>query len=273
MSGVLVCGAFDDLRSRDVRFLHAASRLGELTVLLWSDAVFASREGRPPKFPQEERRYLLESLRYINRIQVMDSHFEPGSFPASEDIDGNGWVVGEDDADPSQQQWCLTRGMRYHVLGAADLAGWPLVETPCAPASTMRPKVIVTGCYDWFHSGHARFFEAAAQLGDLYVAVGHDANIRYLKGEGRPMFPQEERRYMVHSVRWVKGTFITSGESWLDAAPEIERLKPEIYAVNEDGDVPEKREFCLQHELRYVVLKRTPKEGLPRRESTALRGF
>jgi hypothetical protein len=46
-----------------------------------------------------------------------------------------------------------------------------------------------------------------------------------------------------------------------------------MYAVNEDGDKPEKRAYCAGHGLEYVILKRTPKEGLPRRESTHLRGF
>ena len=36
---------------------------------------------------------------------------------------------------------------------------------------------------------------------------------------------------------------------------------------------PIKREFCEKHGLEYVVLKREPKPGLPRRESTHLRGF
>lgn len=59
----------------------------------------------------------------------------------------------------------------------------------------------------------------------------------------------------------------------MDAEPEIERIKPDMYAVNEDGDKPEKRAFCAQHKIEYVVLKRLPKDGLPRRESTELRGF
>jgi hypothetical protein len=59
----------------------------------------------------------------------------------------------------------------------------------------------------------------------------------------------------------------------MDAEPEIDYIKPDIYAVNEDGDKLEKRAFCEQHGIQYVVLKRTPKEGLPRRESTELRGF
>ena len=59
----------------------------------------------------------------------------------------------------------------------------------------------------------------------------------------------------------------------MDAEPEIEKLKPDMYAVNEDGDKREKRDFCEKHGLEYVVLKRTPKEGLTQRSSTNLRGF
>jgi len=103
--------------------------------------------------------------------------------------------------------------------------------------------------------------------------VGHDANIKLLKGEGHPMFPQDERRYMVQSVRFVKVVLVSSGWGWMDAEPEVAIIKPDIYAVNEDGDVPEKRAFCKEPGIEYVVLKRTPKEGLPRRLSTNLRGF
>ena len=37
-SQVVVSGGFDDIKSRDLRFLEEAAKLGELTVLLWPDA-------------------------------------------------------------------------------------------------------------------------------------------------------------------------------------------------------------------------------------------
>jgi cytidyltransferase-like protein len=133
--------------------------------------------------------------------------------------------------------------------------------------------VIVTGCYDWLHSGHVRFFEEVSALGDLYAVVGQDANIEFLKGKGHPLFSEQERQYMVQSVRFVKQALISSGMGWLDAEPEIELIKPDIYAVNEDGDKPEKLEYCKAHGIEYRILKRLPKDGLPRRLSTELRGF
>jgi len=140
-------------------------------------------------------------------------------------------------------------------------------------APSGKRKVIVTGCYDWFHSGHVRFLEEVAELGDVYVGVGSDENIRLLKGAGHPMIPARERAYVVGSIRHVAQAFIPTGSGWLDAEPEILELEPDGYAVNEDGDVPEKRRFCEEHGIEYIVLQRLPKEGLPRRESTALRGF
>jgi cytidyltransferase-like protein len=132
---------------------------------------------------------------------------------------------------------------------------------------------MVTGCYDWLHSGHVRFFEEVSGYGALYVVVGHDANIRLLKGHGHPLLPQEERRYMAGAIRYVAQALVSSGEGWLDAEPQIQQIKPDIYAVNEDGDRGGKREYCDQHGIQYLVLRRIPAPGLPQRSSTDLRGF
>jgi len=78
---------------------------------------------------------------------------------------------------------------------------------------------------------------------------------------------------MVQSIRLVKQLLISSGNGWMDAKPEIEQIKPDYYVVNEDGDKPEKRKFCREHGIEYVVLKRVPKEGLAARQGTDLRGF
>jgi cytidyltransferase-like protein len=89
--------------------------------------------------------------------------------------------------------------------------------------------VIVTGCFDWLHSGHVRFFEETSELGDLYVVVGHDENIKLLKGAGHPMFSQDERRYMVQSVCCVKQALISTGHGWMDAKPAGTNLKLDLH--------------------------------------------
>jgi len=271
MNSIVVSGSFDNLRSRQVRFLQEASRLGELEVLLWSDAVAQKFEGQQPKFPLEERLYMLSSLRYVSRVRPVERLDSPDVLPEQPDLRPQLWAVLEE--NPAKQDFCSRRGIEYHLIENSRLAGFPVLAEPTGQPSDQPKKILVTGCFDWLHSGHVRFFEEVSQLGDLYVVVGHDQNVRLLKGDGHPLFGQDERRYMVGAVRFVKAALISSGHGWMDAEPEVDLLRPDSYAVNEDGDKPEKRAFCAEHGLEYLVLKRLPKEGLPRRESTHLRGF
>ena len=71
----------------------------------------------------------------------------------------------------------------------------------------MAKKVFVSGCYDLLHSGHVEFFQQASQYGDLYVGIGSDAT--YLEYKHRkPMFPQEERLFMVKNDRLAGGVIM-----------------------------------------------------------------
>ena len=64
--------------------------------------------------------------------------------------------------------------------------------------------VFANGCFDILHVGHVRYLEAARALGDLLVvAVNSDAQVRALKGEGRPLVPERERAEVVASLRAV----------------------------------------------------------------------
>jgi cytidyltransferase-like protein len=273
MTQVVVSGGFDDLRSPHIRFLQEAARLGALTVALWSDETIRAMTGKAPKFPEAERMYLLDAIRYVSHARLVGGQIEldevPGleGFPNRPDV----WVVEAEHDTAGKRAFARARGLAYRALSGADLRGFPVAPAPGGPSA--RKKVVVTGCYDWFHSGHARFFEEVSALGDLYVVVGSDANVRLLKGEGHPLFGQDERRYVVQSARAVTQALISTGRGWMDAEPEIAAIRPDLYAVNEDGDKPEKRAFCAEHGIEYVVLKRAPKAGLPKRQSTELRGF
>ena len=240
MATVKVSGSFDDLRSPHIRFLEEASKKGEVLVQLWSDRVFRSVEGREPKFPESERFYFLDAIRYVHRVEIVSGRGDLDVLP-----------VNTSDAKFKE----FPRSVKVDA------------------SSTGKKKVIVTGCYDWLHTGHVRFFEEVSEYGDLYAVVGHDANIELLKGKGHPQFREDERRYVVGALKFVKQALVSSGHGWMDAAPEIDLIKPDIYAVNEDGDKPEKRAFCQEHGIEYLVLKRLPKPGLPARNSTNLRGF
>lgn len=268
-SQIVASGGFDDITARDIRFFEEASKLGELTVLLWPDAVIRRATGSPPKFPLAERTYFLKAVRYIGKLVTADVLTDFNSLPRNLFVDT--WADYRPMANPVRERFARENGISYHIVSSDSLSVFS--EEPPIPCVPTNRKVVVTGCYDWLHSGHVRFFEEVSSYGDLYVIVGHDANIRLLKGEGHPLLPQEERRYMVGSIRYVMHSLISSGDGWLDADPEIRRLKPDIYAVNEDGDVGGKRDYCAALGIEYLVLKRTPAPGLPKRTSTGLRGF
>jgi cytidyltransferase-like protein len=263
---VVVSGTFDDIRSRDLRYLQEASALGEVTVVLWPDALVAAHAGSLPRFPYAERRYFLEAVRYVARV-VEGAAAGPDALPPG--IEADIWADCAPGASPVRERACRANGIVYRVFSADELSGFP--EPPPMPSPPGRPKVIATGCYDYFHSGHVRFAEEASAYGDLYICLGSDANVRLLKGPGHPVFGQEERRFVVGSIRHVKQALIASGSGWVDADPEIRRLNPDIYVVNEDGDKGGKREYCREMGLRYLVLSRTPAPGLPARTSTELR--
>lgn len=268
---VIVSGGFDDIRSREIRFLDEASKLGELTVSLWPDATIQQITGKPPKFPLAERLYFLNAIRYVARVIPATVPIAADALPAALDSTPQIWVDLKSDRTTRRSEWCRQHGIKYRVLDDSSLKGFP--EQPPLPSPPGRRKVVATGSYDWFHSGHVRFCEEAAAYGDLYVVVGHDANIRLLKGPGHPLLPEAERCYVVGAIKFVKLAMISSGDGWLDADPEIQRLKPDIYVVNEDGDKGGKREYCEKNGIEYLVLKRTPAPGLPQRTSTNLRGF
>ena len=129
-------------------------------------------------------------------------------------------------------------------------------------------KVLVSGCYDLLHAGHIAFFKTAAQFGKLFVAVGADENVRILKGKA-PYYSQEERVYMVNSVRYVENAFIASGSGMLDFEPDMERIRPDIFIVNYDGHTSDKEALCQKIGIEYKIMERIPESGLPARASSS----
>jgi cytidyltransferase-like protein len=129
-------------------------------------------------------------------------------------------------------------------------------------------KVMVSGCYDLIHGGHIAFFKTAAAYGDLYVSLGRDENLLRLKGKN-PVFAEEERLFLVKSVRYVYDAFLASGTGMLDFKPDLERIKPDIFIVNHDGSTRDKELLCKELGIEYIVLERIPEPGLPARSSSA----
>ena len=134
----------------------------------------------------------------------------------------------------------------------------------------MPERVFVSGCFDLLHSGHVEFFQEAAKYGDLYVALGSDKTVYDLKGRV-PVNNETERLFMVKSVACVKDAFVSQGSGMLDFLTELDEIQPDIFIVNEDGNIPEKKKLCEELGIEYKILSREPHAGLASRSTTSLR--
>lgn len=79
-------------------------------------------------------------------------------------------------------------------------------------------KVVFTnGVFDLIHAGHVDYLSKAKELGDvLIVGLNSDNSVKRIKGEKRPILMQEERAFVLYS------------------------LKPVDYVIFFDEDTPEK---------------------------------
>ncbi len=134
----------------------------------------------------------------------------------------------------------------------------------------MRTGVLVAGFFDLLHSGHVCFLERAAEYGPLTVVIGSDQNA--LRAKGRlPLCTEEERLYMVQSLRVVERAVLVPDLGRLNFAQTMRSCQPRYFVTNADGHHPSKVELCRELEVEYVVLERDPHEGLPARSTTAWR--
>lgn len=133
-----------------------------------------------------------------------------------------------------------------------------------------RGRVMVSGCFDLLHSGHVAFLEEAATWGELHVALGSDRTVLGLKGRP-PVNSETERQYLLQALRCVHTAHVSTGSGLLDFLPELDRLRPDVFFVNADGDGAAKRAAVEARGVRYEVAQRKPHGDLVARSTTALR--
>jgi rfaE bifunctional protein nucleotidyltransferase chain/domain len=66
-------------------------------------------------------------------------------------------------------------------------------------------KVVFTnGCFDILHAGHVDYLNKAKEAGDiLVIGLNSDSSIRRIKGDLRPVVPQQERAYILSNLKAV----------------------------------------------------------------------
>jgi len=67
-----------------------------------------------------------------------------------------------------------------------------------------RRVIFTNGCFDLIHRGHVEYLGQAKAMGDiLVVGLNSDRSVRRLKGQGRPLTPQDDRAQVLAALEMV----------------------------------------------------------------------
>lgn len=122
---------------------------------------------------------------------------------------------------------------------------------------------LANGNFDLLHVGHVRYLRGAKEVGGkLVVAINSDASVRALKGEGRPVMPEQERAEIVAALADVDAVVIFPE---LDVRAIIREIRPDVQAKGTDytaDSVPE-RDTVAEYGGRVAIV------GDPKDHSTS----
>jgi D-beta-D-heptose 7-phosphate kinase/D-beta-D-heptose 1-phosphate adenosyltransferase len=94
-------------------------------------------------------------------------------------------------------------------------------------------KIVVNGTFDILHRGHIEMLEYAKSLGDhLLVCIDTDNRVSTLKGPDRPINNQNERAFMLQSLRCVDAVWFFADEAELEYI--LETYQPDIMVKGSD---------------------------------------
>lgn len=97
-------------------------------------------------------------------------------------------------------------------------------------------KVVFTnGCFDLLHVGHLRYIQKAKSFGDiLVIGVNSDRSINRLKGENRPILPEDERAELIGGIGAVDYVVIFDEDTPVET---ILHLKPDVHVKGGDYEI------------------------------------
>lgn len=88
-------------------------------------------------------------------------------------------------------------------------------------------RVVVNGCFDLLHRGHLDLLKYARQQGDIVlVLIDSDRQVAEFKGHNRPVNNQEDRKYLLESLKYVNEVKIFDTQEQL--VELIEQFRPDI---------------------------------------------
>ena len=101
----------------------------------------------------------------------------------------------------------------------------------------IRSKIVFTnGCFDILHIGHVKLLNYCATLGKVIVGLNSDSSVTHLKGHGRPVNSEEDRKLMLLNLRSVSQVIVFNEATPLNL---IRDLQPDFIVKGGDYNVNE----------------------------------
>src|ERR1700744_4337821 len=117
-------------------------------------------------------------------------------------------------------------------LAKKSLAASELVSWREGLRRAGKKLVVTNGCFDLLHLGHVTYLEHARQQGGaLLVGVTSDANVRSLKGPGRPLNTDSDRAAVLAALESVDAVHVFPEQ---DARAFLQLVQPDIYVKGGD---------------------------------------
>ncbi len=92
--------------------------------------------------------------------------------------------------------------------------------------------VFTNGCFDILHAGHVILLNIAQNYGDaLILGLNSDASVSRLKGDSRPVVPEQDRARVMAELRSVDRVTLFDQDTPLEL---IEKIKPDIIVKGGD---------------------------------------
>ncbi len=116
------------------------------------------------------------------------------------------------------------------------IADWSALAHQLDQHRAQGERIVTTnGVFDLLHVGHIRYLQQARALGDLLVVgVNSDACTRRLKGQHRPLVPEDERMEVLAALACVDYVTLFDEPTpveWLQV------IRPHLHAKGGDYDV------------------------------------
>ena len=96
----------------------------------------------------------------------------------------------------------------------------------------MKKTIFTNGCFDILHRMHVELLQFCKSRGHkVIVGLNSDSSVKNLKGEGRPIFTQDDRKFMLESLDCVDEVIIFDEDTPFEL---IKKIKPDYIVKGGD---------------------------------------